>query len=65
MTTETLTTFSDLGAIRVLFNTIENLAAEAIELKDDASALRASMLWSIQKMAEVAQADIARMDPTA
>lgn len=58
-------TFDDLDTIRVLLNTIENLAAEAMELKDDARALRSSLLWSIQKMAETAQKDIGQMEAAA
>jgi len=58
-------TFTDLSAIRALFNTIENLAAEAMELKDDAGPLRSSMLWSVQKMAETAQKDIEQMEAAA
>lgn len=58
-------TFTDLSAIRALFNTIENLAAEAMELKDDSGPLRSSMLWAIQMLAEVAQKDIGQMEEAA
>jgi len=55
-------TFADLSSIRVLLNTIENLVAEAMELKDHDRTLRSSMLWSVQTMASTAQKDIEQME---
>lgn len=52
--------FSNLGDIRCLLVTIENLAAQALELKD--SSERSAIVWSIQKMAETAQKDIVQME---
>ena len=61
MTTENHgTTFSNLGDIRCLLVTIENLAAQALELRD--SAEHSAVVWSIQKLAETAQKDIVRME---
>lgn len=58
----TTPTFSDLCSIHSLFVTIEELAAAAMELKDNDSKLRTSMLWSVQKLAEVAARDVAQME---
>ena len=58
----TTPTFSDLSAIHSLLITIEELAAAAMELKDDDSKLRTSMLWSIQKMTETAAKDVVQME---
>lgn len=55
-------TFPDLSAIHSLLVTVEALAAAAMELKDNDSKLRTSMLWSIQKMAEVAAKDVEQME---
>lgn len=55
-------TFTDLSSIHALLITIEELAAAAIELKDNDSKLRTSMLWSIQKMTETAAKDVEQME---
>lgn len=51
--------FSDMEDIRVLFRTIEELAAQSLDEPD--SNRRAALLWSIQKMAKTAAVDVARM----
>lgn len=55
-------TFNDLSAIHSLLTTIEELAVAAMELKDDDSRLRTSMLWSIQKLTETAAKDVEQME---
>jgi hypothetical protein len=55
-------TFTDLSAIHSLLVTIEELAAAAMELRDDDSKLRTSLLWSIQKMTEMATRDVEQME---
>lgn len=57
-------TFTDLSAIHSLLITIEELAVAAMELKDNDSKLRTSMLWSIQKLTETAAKDVEQMDAT-
>lgn len=55
-------TFTDLSAIHSLLITIEELSVAAMELKDDDSKLRTSLLWSIQKMTETAAKDVVQME---
>lgn len=52
-------TFIDLSDLYVLLNTVENLAAHALEESDRKT--RSAILWSVQKMMETAQKDIQQM----
>lgn len=56
------TTFDGLSAIHALLITVEELAAAAMEMDDNDSKLRTSMLWSIQKMTETAAKDVEQME---